>query len=895
MSSRSGILAALLFGLAACGPSTTKTPPSDLGRGRPPLKSGKAWTKNEDPAPPSVPSHLVVSVPAKTVGPFVAFRGSARMAAYIAPTEAGIRRVVSVPLAPNGEPREARVVAPSAPDATILVVRGAGGDKRGFVLAWTALTDRGEALFVSGVGEDGVPAGAPLEVARTNDDIVWVELIPTPRGSVCVWAEETRAGGANLSVVALEPDGKLRGVPSRIARDVIGWQAVPTTAGVGLAFVASAPDPKAKPKDNAAQDAHRPSMLSWMKLDADGRPVAAAVAVASSPGKIADFDVTRIGAAFVFAWTERSALDPEVKLAWVDSEGKPRASRAATERSGGASLVALEGGAAGGVLLWEESTRRGRSSRRLHLWRLDASGVLDPSVRTVLEIEGAGVPEVVAAQSGYALLVRARACAEPPGKLDPPCDLAPAIPMFLRFDDKLRVMFADPIRLDEEHEPAAVAWGLGCEGDACLALAATGDATVAVRSVELGARPPRYRAPVVAAPVSDVPHLASVATLAAGDAFGELGVARLRDGALVATITSALDDSGKKGPAAAATVTVRALDATGEPRAPAAVITTRALSVGGVGIAPGPPGVDGGALAWVARDEGDPEVHVTRVDRTGHRLKDVRLTMTKGDASDVAIAAVPGGWIVAWVDTRDGNGEVYASKVDTELQRVARDERITDAPGDAGDVALLAATEKGPVWLAWADPRESPHDGFADIFVAGLSPDTARAKVSESRVLATAAHSRSPVLALGSGDGPSVAWIEEAPMGIDASNTGAYGAMIAELDGDGRTRGAPVRTRGAGEGFPTSVSIDRSGAPLGPLRVVLARSARDELTVDAVDVSSGVPHPSTLLALDGPPSLDVSLALSGDVLFFNDDGPFVGDGRVRRALLSWPAGGRPRP
>src|SRR5205807_2678156 len=110
----------------------------------------------------------------------------------------------------------------------------------------------------------------------------------------------------------------------------------------------------------------------------------------------------------------------------------------------------------------------------------------------------------------------------------------------------------------------------------------------------------------------------------------------------------------------------------------------------------------------------------------------VQLTSAKGDASDVAIAWAGDGWVVAWVDARDGNGEVYATKLDTRLARVAKEERITRAPGDASDVAILARGDV--VWLAWADPRESPNDGFADVYVASLRARDATKIDPETRV-----------------------------------------------------------------------------------------------------------------------------------------------------------------
>jgi hypothetical protein len=274
---------------------------------------------------------------------------------------------------------------------------------------------------------------------------------------------------------------------------------------------------------------------------------------------------------------------------------------------------------------------------------------------------------------------------------------------------------------------------------------------------------------------------------------------------------------------------------------------------------------------------------VTRVDKHGKLQNDVQLTTAKGDAADVAIVWAGNGWIVAWVDGRAGNGEVFATKIGVDLNRVAREERITDAPGDASDVTLMARGDR--VWLAWADPRESPADGFADIFVTQIFAHDAKRASDEVRVLASAAHSRSPSLAA-TADGVAIGWIEDAPMGADATSSLAHGAMIVKLDDHGRPRGAPIKVRGAGDGFPTAIALETAGTAL---HGVVARGAKEELDVDAIELAPGADNVRAfpLMTLDGPPSLDVSLSLLGGALYYNDDGPEPGDRRARRAVISW--------
>ena len=474
--------------------------------------------------------------------------------------------------------------------------------------------------------------------------------------------------------------------------------------------------------------------------------------------------------------------------------------------------------------------------------------------------------------------------------------------MFVRLDGSLGVVQVEALRLPDSEQKelaspraAGIAWGLDCAAGQCVVLTATGDAPTLVHAIELKERPSLYVPPLVVPPPADAPRATALSTLAAGEPYADIASARIGDGSLVALVTATTDDpigltksaKGKppppaRGPGSGATLSLRALDAAGAIQGSPTTLTTRALSVGGVAIAAGPTPEDGAAVAWVAREGGDPQVHVTLVDRLGKKLNDVLVTTERGDASDVAITWAGGGWVVAWVDGRDGNGEVYASHLSPDLKKIAGQERVTKAPGDASDVAILA--REGTVWLAWSDPRESPNDGFSDIYLAPLRAQDARRSGDEVRLLATAAHSRSPSVAA-SGDGIVVGWIEEAPMGAEATNTTAYGAMLAWVDAKGRRVGEAVRTRGAGEGFPSAIILDPHAAPL---RGILARSSQSELALDTLEVSDArAVRTYPVLGLDGPPSLDVSIALLGNVVFFNDDGPDPGARRARALTLAW--------
>ena len=149
--------------------------------------------------PPNPLSFPLAVVGEKSVGPFLARRRDTAMAAYVGPDEGATRRVVGLPLGPDGSPFDPQVLASVSEDATMMVLRGAGGEQGAFIVAWTDLTDWGAALSVLGVTALGKPRSNPVEIARTQDNIVWIEIVPTARGEVGVWAEETRSGGQTSS------------------------------------------------------------------------------------------------------------------------------------------------------------------------------------------------------------------------------------------------------------------------------------------------------------------------------------------------------------------------------------------------------------------------------------------------------------------------------------------------------------------------------------------------------------------------------------------------------------------------------------------------------------------------------------------------------------------------
>jgi hypothetical protein len=745
--------------------------------------------------------------------------------------------------------QQARVVAQAAPDTSTLVVRRV---EAGYLLAWTSLTDRGESLSVVGVDDTGAPRASAIELARTTDHIVWVDMVRTSRGAVCVWAEEPPSGSASVLAQALDAGGRPRGVPSRSIRNASAWQAVAASDGVALGVVQA-------------------GTLSLARLDTEGRVVGEPLPVSKTVG--ADMDLVRAGSTFVFAWTDHTRVDPQLVIAGVDAQNKVITPRDAVPDTGSSSLVGITSGDTGALVLWEPAHKRERAVRRVHAGTIrDAASPL--VTKTSFDLSGGVAIEAHARRDGWALLATARTCLSD----GTPC--GGASPTFVRLDAALGVVQTEAL---VDQPPVALAWGIDCGNDNCLALVAEsgapassgGQPSTTVFAVDLAERASTHAPPVSPALPDGAPHALSTTTLGTGSQINDIATVHLGDVTLVASLVSTgVDDKTHE-----ERLALRITPALAGKAQPPTILAAKALPTGGVAIAAGP-GPKEATVVYVAKDGA--RVHVARVDDHGVKRADVALAGgAKGDASDVSIVAVDGGgFVVAWVDTRDGNGEVYTCKLAHDA--CGPQTRITNAPGDATDTALT--TLGSSVILAWADPRESPHDGFADIYAIALSGD-AKPTGKEGRVLSTAAHSRSPVLAR-TAQGAALAWIEEAPAG--AASEEAKGAMFALLDEHARPVRDPTKLKMRDTGTLTAIALDDDpSARL--LHAIVGRTSQDELWLDGARIpldAGGAVDSYPLFALDGPSSMDVALALRGDELIFSDEGG-PDDARVKRSQLAW--------
>ena len=228
---------------------------------------------------------------------------------------------------------------------------------------------------------------------RTSDHLAWADIVPTSKGALCVWAEETASGTANLLTGSIGTDGKPRGMPARVARAVSRWAVAPAENGAALALVT---------RDDG--DKKAAGRLSWLWVDADGAAKGVPVPLTAEASVSSDIDVATVPGGWVLGWTDRTGEDARVMLASVDAAGHVKGPVPALNELGGSSLVALTAGTSELALAWESTRTRGRPYRVLHLASVPIAGPLVAQPVTSMRIVGSAQSELVPAGDGFALL-----------------------------------------------------------------------------------------------------------------------------------------------------------------------------------------------------------------------------------------------------------------------------------------------------------------------------------------------------------------------------------------------------------------------------------------------------------------------------------------------------------
>lgn len=672
------------------------------------------------------------------------------------------------------------VLGPASADLGLVAIRPAGGGHPrgkghdGFIVLSTRTGPKStvEAMLL---GQAGQLTAGPIALTEHAERVLWVDAARTPKGTLAFWAVDDH-GRATIYLALIRPDGRVEKEPRVAVTDALSWQ------------IAGAPDKAMLGVVVAGKPSSGSGSVRVFCFDASGGSVGKPITVSEQPTAQTDLDMAWVGNSVVLAWSDRREPDARVLVAVVDTVGKIlRAPSPASTPKGEEALVRLvppwqPGGLA--YLVWENLSEGVARGRRLLIKSVNAKGDMGPDVG-VLEVasDDDTIAEFAATRRGLAALTLGPECPR-----RGPCKAEDLVPMFVELGAHFEPLAVEPLRLRAlEGKAAALAWGLACTEQSCLALATKATAPTPAFAVRLESRSSYWWSPAGPRRLAPPPRMAALRTVFHGDELADVSALPGEQGALVATVTyfdpnarprkltkPAADGRYEPLSALLETRLVSAGSASPEPK----TISLRARSLGGVDLAAGDP--PDTLLIWSALDLDVPQVFLTLLDASGARVRQRMLTHSHGEIWDVATARVEGGWLVGWISERDGDPEVYVTKVDRKLKRLCPEQRVTRASGAATGLRLLGS--KDSVLAVWSDTRGDGSTG-ADIYSARINVADASLIGSEKRFSETPWHSHSPAVARAR-DGAVVAWLES-PLSPDAEPGPGLGARVIEVRADG--------------------------------------------------------------------------------------------------------------
>lgn len=823
------------------------------------------------PASPLVPAlraAQIARVPEGTFGPYLG-QGKEGGVLVWAAAEGEQRGWYSAAVTGEGVLKTAaRRIADAPPDIGLVVVRGAP-DVRGFTIVSTRRTALSEWVEVTFVDDQGALVAGPRALTELRGRALWVEAVELKTRRVVLWAVQNDAA-ADVYAVTLNARGEPEGDPAPVVTGARAWQAAPFGAGAVLGAVGSDARVTLTFLDGRADAKSKPLVVSaagHAELDLDLAPLEGALLVAWSDTRDGESRVYRalVGTDKTVKVPEGPLTPPLGEQALVRAVSRPGASRA--------------------WLAWESPAERSGEAHMFDLAGVDATGRATPErARVELRSEEGSVPEVAAVGDGVAVLTLAAACPKNDTCADP--DI---VPTYVRFGPRLDLEASEPMRLEAlGGDPADLGWGLACREGRCFSLAALGDAPAPIYLVDLERRSTLWRAAARTLGVETPPRIRENRVLARTDGLADLALVKAGNGSLAAYLTD-FDPTtpwvklkqpapdGRMEPLRAR-LGLFGFRADGSALASEQVLSQRAHSLGGIALSPGAPGSDTLA-AWTGIDAGKPQVFLTLVGPEGARHTQRMLTRKGGDTSDVAATPVGKGWLIAWVDERDHDPELYVSRVDDKLVRLGNEHRVTNAPGPATQAALVALGENAVV--AWAESRDPAAPGEADIYLTRVTTRDGTPVGGEKRVLSTKGHSFAPALGR-LGGGLVLVWLERGTPDVP----GSAAVMVQKLDASGELLGEPERMPVAA-GEPTALALDCSG-DICHLVTTVRAGGDAALLAGLLRAQSSAPVSFKRVAsLGSPIAAGVPLALAGDELLYAD-ADADGEWRVRRALLDWP-------
>lgn len=853
------IIAAGLF-LAACAGRDTQSEVPESGTHRLP-RSERSKAHREALSAPALRSTELTVVPGGTFGPYIGRSPAGNVLVWATHDRKGRSQWASLGVS-GSSPKQARplLLGPAPEQLSLVVVKATGTSAApGFITVAGEPGDR-SAVHALLLGPGGELQGTPISLADTSGPLLWLDAVATSGAPLVFWAVSV-AGSAEIYAARVDDARTIH----KVAADALAWQLVPFGDGAALATVR---------QNGVRRD------ITLRFTDAAGKPSERPLVLRERSLAQLDLDMANVNGHLVVAWSEQPHLEPTLFAAAVDPSGQvSQAAKRLTAPMGEQSLVRLVPPAPDGkhgYVLWENVNQTRGERRLLQVAPLLPNATLGSARATVAMYgEASTLPEFSATPSGLAVLSQAPMCLKPPE----PCDESDLLPVYVEFDERLNVVASEPLRLRDTHGAAIeLAWGLGCDATGCTSLAAPKSGPAPIYWVDLEHTTDIFAPAARHRDDSVRPRLAANEALQEVEPLADLVAKKSGDAELVSWVTyfdptlpyekpKVAAPDGRFAPIRALLQTLNTKELDNEP----STISLRARSLGGVAMAEGA-GSDF-LLGWTAIDGQTPQVFLTLVSATGAKKQLQMLTRTPGEVSDVALARLADGWAVGWVDERNQDPEVYAVKIANNLLAAAPEQRLTESPGDAVDLAMVTLGDT--VLLAWGDTQNGKQQGFANVFTRVLSAKDMAPMGPATQIERSGGHAQS--IQLGRLKQTAVvAWIARGATGTPPR------VMLAVLDGQGRPRGEPQALELPASSLQ-SLALDCTEQACH----LLAAGTHDGLaTLWGASFNGTTITHRELTTLTGSPTQQVTPTIDGDNVFLTEQSN-EGQTRLRRLHIQW--------
>jgi hypothetical protein len=158
-------------------------------------------------------------------------------------------------------------------------------------------------------------------------------------------------------------------------------------------------------------------------------------------------------------------------------------------------------------------------------------------------------------------------------------------------------------------------------------------------------------------------------------------------------------------------------------------------------------------ISWDDPRDGDSEVWFARVSASGSKLGgDVRITTNTDDSEETSIAWSGSEFGLVWCDDRDGNLELFFTRVSSGGSELITDVQLTSTPSPGATYEPSIAWTGSQYGVSWSDRRDGNHE----IYFVRVTPGGSKVG-TELRVTNDTFNSLDPSLAW-TGSGFGVVW-----------------------------------------------------------------------------------------------------------------------------------------